>query len=235
MLRWYVRQLHARPLSTKARSSMPPPASTRVHWVRLLHGRRVCRIASQAATSAAIAGLGDVTVQLGIEKRQDVDAKRLVIFTALGGCLVGPTLHRWYSFLHQRFPGDGVLTIGKRLLLDQALFAPSFIPAFLGSVLVLEGHPEPKSRLSQMWWPAVLTNWSVWVPAQCVNFALVPPHFQVLFANGVAVAWNGYLSWASHQDGGRGSAPPPPDGQYSAPAGGATPTVPATSACIDET
>ena len=143
-------------------------------------------------------------------------------------------LHRWYSWLHSNIPGTGVTAVGQRLLLDQACFAPIFIPSFMATLLMLEGSAQPIAAAQEQWWPAIVANWKLWVPAQIVNFAIVPPHFQasrerdrtrnaccqaaidrccrascdvrscppgaqVLFANGVAVCWNVYLSWATHR------------------------------------
>ena len=45
----------------------------------------------------------------------------------------------------------------------------------------------------------MISNWQLWGPAQAINFKFVPVQFQVMFANFVAVAWNTYLSWKSHQ------------------------------------
>lgn len=139
--------------------------------------------------------------------------------------MVGPTLHTWYSFLHRRIPGDSGFVLAKRLALDQLVFAPIFIPTFMLALLSAEGHAQPTEHVQRAWWPAVMSNWKLWVPAQAINFTLVPPHFrklshrepepgtswqltshfrslvdptEVLFANGVAVGWNAYLSWASH-------------------------------------
>jgi hypothetical protein len=47
-------------------------------------------------------------------------------------------------------------------------------------------------------WPALKTNWSMWIPAQLVNFALVPIQFRVLVANIVALFFNTYMSYATH-------------------------------------
>jgi protein Mpv17 len=40
----------------------------------------------------------------------------------------------------------------------------------------------------------VVANCSLWIPAQCINFALIPAQYQVLFANLVGLGWNTYLS-----------------------------------------
>ena len=95
-------------------------------------------------------------------------------------------------------PGDGASAIGRRLLLDQLCFAPLFIPAFVATLRGCEGSPRPLAEAREQWRETVVANWKCWVPAQAVNFGLVPPHYQVLFANGVGVCWNVYLSWATH-------------------------------------
>ena len=77
-------------------------------------------------------------------------------------------------------------------------FAPLFIPTFMGAVLLAEQHEQPVAKIQQDWLPALLANWKVWVPAQLINFGLMPLHYQVLFANVVGVGWNVYMSMATH-------------------------------------
>ena len=36
-----------------------------------------------------------------------------------------------------------------------------------------------KSKLQNDLKPTVIANWKLWVPAQFINFSLVPPHLQV--------------------------------------------------------
>ncbi len=44
-----------------------------------------------------------------------------------------------------------------------------------------KGH-EVKSKLKNDLKPTVIANWKLWVPAQFINFRLVPPHLQVCSA-----------------------------------------------------
>ena len=125
----------------------------------------------------------------------------MLTFTALGGFLVGPTLHGWYAWLHRAIPGSTTSSVLQRLALDQGLFAPALPPTFMFAVRVLEQpNDAPRALVSvRTIGAAVTANWKLWIPAQLVNFAVVPLHWQVLFANGVALVWNTYLSHITHR------------------------------------
>lgn len=89
--------------------------------------------------------------------------------------------------------------IAKRLAMDQLGFAPTFLPVFFSTLLTLEGQAERiPDKLRQEWWPTCRANWTVWVPAQLINFRFVPASLQVLFANVVGLFWNAYLSYVGH-------------------------------------
>ena len=123
----------------------------------------------------------------------------------IGAAVIGPTLHVWYGLLNRIIPAQTSAGALQRLALDQLAFAPGFIVVFMGSLLTLEGKPqELPSMVEAEWKDAVIVNWQLWVPANFINFRFMPPRFQVLFANVVALFWNAYLSLASHRDGGGG-------------------------------
>lgn len=82
---------------------------------------------------------------------------------------------------------------------DQLGFAPLFVGSMIAILAAIDGAPLdslPKLLASDLP-PAIRANWSLWVPAQFINFRFVPPAYQVLFANVVALAWNVYFSWAT--------------------------------------
>ncbi len=167
-------------------------------WALYQHSLATKPLPTKVATSALLSGMGDATAQLAIEKKELLDRKRLAIFTALGGVLVAPALHTWYATLIDRIPGGAAPQVAKRVLCDQLLFAPLMLPTFMGAMLVLEGKPDPLAEIERAYWPALVANWKIWTPASTINFGLVPPHLQVLFANGVSFIWNSYLSYVSH-------------------------------------
>ena len=110
---------------------------------------------------------------------------------------MAPVLGFWYTKLNQLIPAKTTAAAIGRVVADQALFAPVFVAMFLASLLLLNGVPElilPK--LKQDWLRTVTANWALWIPGQFINFRFVPPQFNLLGSNVLALVWSTYLSWA---------------------------------------
>ena len=56
---------------------------------------------------------------------------------------------------------------------------------------------ETAVQLKRNYFAVLIMSQKTWVPAQIVNFELVPQDFQVLFVNLISVFWNTYLSMAN--------------------------------------
>ena len=154
--------------------------------------RRKCGPRARSTRSA--------TSQFLFEDGKSVDVKRTLTFTFLGAFLVGPALHFWYGILGKIVTVGGSLGAGVRLGLDQLAFAPVFLATFLSALFAIEGNTDKlPNKLKQDLFPTVVANWKIWVPFQFLNFRFVPANLQVGAANVIALAWNVYLSWASHK------------------------------------
>lgn len=157
----------------------------------------------KSITSAVIAATGDLFAQGIIEPAKLGrspeghwwDPSRTARFLFLGSILVGPTLHFWFGFLARRYPSISTATLLKRVATDQFVFAPFFVSTFVASLWTLEGRDYTLDEFSSTMPGIIVTNWSVWLPAQWINFRFVPIQFQVLASNFVALAWNSYLSY----------------------------------------
>jgi len=132
------------------------------------------------------------------------DWHRTLKFFFLGGVVVGPALHHWYSFLVRFSPAQTTAGALKRLALDQLVFAPTFIPVFFSGLQFLDGNFDLKQlrgKLERDYVDTLVANYLLWVPAMLINFRLVPMQYQVLFSNAVGFGWNVFLSAVSHKEG----------------------------------
>ncbi len=163
---------------------------------------------TKGITSGLIAGTGDVICQWMVpsfsQQTEDVegepwDVLRTTRFIILGAVWVAPITHFWYDALSTMFlPGVRTRTkVIQRLTLDQFGFAPLFCSSFLAGLWVLEGRTEIWEPLQSIAPGVIQANWALWIPAQIVNFAVVPLKYQVLFGNVVALLWTVYLSWVN--------------------------------------
>jgi protein Mpv17 len=162
-------------------------------------------VLTKSITSGVIAFVADVACQKimaakkeGVEgaEESEIDWKRTAKFTIINTVLVGPLLHFWYGTLVAKIPGNSVISTVYRVACDQLIFAPfCIIPAFFAFAQILDGTPERiPDKLRADWATTMVANFSLWVPAQLINFKLVPAPFQVLFANMVGLLWSVYLS-----------------------------------------
>lgn len=70
----------------------------------------------------------------------EIDWGRTLRFTLIGATFLAPALHTWYGVLMRRLPGTAPATVVKRVALDQLVFSPVFLAAFLSTVMVLDGR-----------------------------------------------------------------------------------------------
>uniref|UniRef100_A0A6B2LKY0 Uncharacterized protein n=1 Tax=Arcella intermedia TaxID=1963864 RepID=A0A6B2LKY0_9EUKA len=123
-----------------------------------------------------------------------------------GAVLSGPLNHYWYRLLDQRITaGRSLGWLGhsmdyKKLLLDQVVFAPFIVGAFLASMAVLDGkYKNIKEKLESDFLPTLKLNYYLWPAAQFINFRFVPSHHRVGYVSLVIVGWSCLLSWSTSQ------------------------------------
>jgi peroxisomal membrane protein 2 len=163
-------------------------------------------VITKSITGGVIAFTADVLCQTYFPLPKDakkpwkerMNWKRALNFTIINTFIVPGLSHYWYGFLSTKIVGNTMFAAVKRVAIDQSIFAPCIIPVFLGGMLILDGKPEQVvPKLKADWWDTMLANYSLWIPAQLINFRFVPPHYRVLWANMVGFFWNIYLSNAA--------------------------------------
>jgi protein Mpv17 len=120
-----------------------------------------------------------------------------------------PVFYYWYSFLNKKFPLPAatrsltlVKPVLKRVLFDQAIFAPIGLANFFIIMGKLEGKTftDIKEKFNRNYFTALISNYALWPASQFINFSLIPLYYQVPFASCVGIAWNTYLSWLNNKD-----------------------------------
>lgn len=124
----------------------------------------------------------------------------------------GPLIHGFHTVLDGwLFAGQDqskVAVIIGKLVVDQLLFAPLLTALYLYSRALTEdrGIRSVTNKLRTELPKLVASGWAVWIPANFVNYGLVPLHLRVLFGSSVAFFWNAYLNARVSNGGSRETA-----------------------------
>ena len=141
-----------------------------------------------------------------------LDTRRLVAFASFGAIYTGWFQMHWFRFLRFAFPAPGAAALavsGRRLtffrkdvlgplLINQFGMVPcGYYPFYFGWTGVVRGATVQESldAARAKYKPHLLAqNWAFWLPAQGVQFALVPAGYHILYVSAMGLAWNTILS-----------------------------------------
>ncbi|KAL1496623.1 hypothetical protein AB1Y20_014227 [Prymnesium parvum] len=174
---------------------LTPRPVRQVFFVRMLHGRGVCRLGPPHTIAAGVAAVGDLLSQLVVESRDVVERRRLLVCTLLGCTVDGVVVQRWFQWVHALHN-----VLGVQLTLHHAVFAPVLlIPAWIGGTALLESNWKPWHQLNHEWRLATQLHCVTVGPCQALNALVVPKRFSVLACNTVGIVWSTCLSWICHK------------------------------------
>ena len=125
------------------------------------------------------------------------------VFSSFGLCYLGAFQYVQYTLWFPRlFPGSSASVVVKRVAFDQIINTGMwYYPLFYmvqscvmhGAVsldLVASGLQRYRVNIAT----DMCNCWKLWVPAQLVNFSVVPVHLRVPYAAGVSFVWSCVLS-----------------------------------------
>ncbi|KAF6260930.1 hypothetical protein COO60DRAFT_1504019 [Scenedesmus sp. NREL 46B-D3] len=149
-------------------------------------------------TSAA-----DLFAQKVIEKREEMDFKRHGVFITFGLFYLAGFQYYLYNHLFVRWCAGMTAALGHKgsapikTFIDQAIHHPFFyFPVFYSMKGYVEGRSPAEifERYRNELWENCKALWTIWVPAQMVNFSVVPRHLRIPFVAGVSFAWTVVIS-----------------------------------------
>jgi protein Mpv17 len=138
--------------------------------------------------------------------------RRVAAFASFGAIYTGWFQMHWFRILQGMFPAPSAAALavsGRRLsffrkdvlgplLVNQFAAVPClYYPFYFGWTGFVRGATldESLAAARAKYKPHLLAqNWAFWLPAQGVQFALVPSGYHILYVSAMGLAWNTILS-----------------------------------------
>ncbi|KAB0796247.1 hypothetical protein PPYR_10308 [Photinus pyralis] len=133
------------------------------------------------------------------EKKEALDVGALKRYTLYGTFIQGPLLTVWYKWLDAKYIGTGLKIVGKKLLLDQFLLTPQIVWIFFTAMSIMEGKEDIFEECRSKFVPTFQSSCLFWLPAQSVNFMLIPPTFRVVYIGLCSFGWVNILCYIKRQ------------------------------------
>lgn len=141
---------------------------------------------------------GDLTSQWILQQKEHLDLKQTVRFGIAGLIFVGPVVRGCLVMIDRIFgPTKSLVILGKKLILDQGICAPSFLAGNITVLTLLKTQSleETKNELHNSYFSLLKLNYSFWPFVQVINFYFIPLTYRVLFGSSAALAWNTIFSY----------------------------------------
>eukprot|EP00980_Cylindrotheca_fusiformis_P003259 scaffold735_cov116-Cylindrotheca_fusiformis.AAC.29 len=152
-------------------------------------------------TSGLLTLLGDLVAQLiSYSAVSEISLYESCKFFLLGLCVQAPMSHYYYLALDDAFPptpNPWTISTLIKLVIDQLLFAPTFLLVVFVFLDILDGryhYGEMEHHLQQDFGSTLVANWKLWLPATIINLAFVSPEYRVLYSNIIFFVWTVVLA-----------------------------------------
>nr|CAH7712927.1 unnamed protein product [Callosobruchus chinensis]CAH7714955.1 unnamed protein product [Callosobruchus chinensis] len=121
-------------------------------------------------------------------------------YSIYGTFVGGPVLSVWYRFLDKICPGTAPKILVKKLLVDQFFFTPQLLVLFYVTMSLMERKQDLLEECKSKFPKTFQTSCLFWLPAQTVNFAVIPSVYRVTYISCCSFAWINILCWLKREE-----------------------------------
>ncbi|XP_066258077.1 mpv17-like protein [Euwallacea similis] len=121
-------------------------------------------------------------------------------YAIYGTVVAGPLLSIWYKYLDMKLPGKTMKIVAKKMFIDQFFFTPQLLVVFYVTMSILERKPDLLEECKRKFIDTFSASCLFWIPAQTINFSLVPSVYRVTYVGSCSFAWINILCWFKRQD-----------------------------------
>lgn len=130
---------------------------------------------------------------------QEIDKPTLGRYAVMGTLIYSPILFNWYKWLDRTFPGTTKKIIVRKLLLDQFVLTPPLLVIFYTGMALMEMQANTFEECQKKFLPTFARSCVFWLPAQTINFLLIPPHLRVVYMGCASFLWVNILCYVKRQ------------------------------------
>ncbi|CAI5983626.1 unnamed protein product, partial [Closterium sp. NIES-64] len=123
------------------------------------------------------------------------DWVRAVRMASYGFLLYGPGCHAWYRWLDRLLPAPTASNFALKVVANQVVVGPSvLLVVFAWNMAWMGRARDIPDKYRRDLFPSLIKGYKFWIPATCLNFAVVPLEARVAFMSCCAIFWNFHLS-----------------------------------------
>ena len=151
---------------------------------------------TQMVTAGLLSTSGDIIAQTLTKKQEaSYNVRRMATMGTLGFLWVAPFSITWFQYLKTL-----ELSVFKSVLLDQMFGLPACYLGFLyfHPFLMYGNSVIAKEKLEEKYFSVIFKGWMLWIPAQTINFLVVPFYFRILYIQSVSLVWQSFLSFLTN-------------------------------------
>lgn len=130
---------------------------------------------------------------------EELDKPTIGRYAVMGTLIYSPILYNWYKWLDRSFPGTTKRIIVRKLFLDQFILTPPLLVIFFTGMSLMEMREHPFEECQKKILPTFVRSCMFWLPAQTVNFLLVPPHLRIVYMGCASFCWVNILCYIKRQ------------------------------------
>jgi len=185
-------------------SSRPHRQSTKMASVfRTLRGLvREYPVVKNCATYGTLFCTAELTQQIFIKKyttakqgkpSENLDSDKLQRFAILGYTVIPSIMTVWYRWLDTKYTSTATKVVFKKVVLDQICLSIPLLFVFYVSMSWFEGQHDLLSEFKQKFPESFALNNAFWLPAQAINFKLVPAQYRIAYNGCCGFIWANIL------------------------------------------
>ncbi|CAH1155633.1 unnamed protein product [Phaedon cochleariae] len=134
------------------------------------------------------------------DRQEPYNSSAIGRYVIYGTFIGGPLIANWYRTLDRWFPGKTSSIIVKKLMIDQFTFTPALLAIFYVSMSIMEQKADLFEEMKQKFVPTFKTSCMFWMPAQTMNFLLIPPMYRVSYIAMCSFAWINILCFIKRKN-----------------------------------